>query len=503
MLFNTRQGRLNFHNIMASKRESENVPTGPMCKRPKQMLAHEIHEACISGDTEKVENLLKVSHEQCMKELNRKRTLHKVSRKGYLQILKHLLKNGAKMDIKNIRGLTPILVAARKGHAEIVEELLKNGAQTCVLPDFDTPLRHAALFGSISTVKILLKYDQGKNGQWSMINQGDFTSFETPLILAIANGHLEVVEELLKNGAITNDYTINKITPLLLASGNGDDKMVKMLLEHGANPNLKVKLGDIFDKSAYRVMNEEAKKIDFREKFKHFPLHSAAKENYVKVVKQLLTYGAKTEVYDYKNETPLYMAAKNGHHEVVIELIKHGAEVNGIVNTICDLSLLNRLSKYHPISQRYFQNCQRVPLNIAVLEGHLKVVQELLQNGANISIANHNRQTALHLACEKGYFEIVEVLLNHGADINVQDFEGKTPIHSLLISECCQMKIAKILRYLIENGNNINWNITSYGKTALDISIENGFDKISRLILRQVCPEPKISHSIYPLKLFL
>ena len=146
------------------------------------------------------------------------------------------------------------------------------------------------------------------------------------------------------------------------------------------------------------------KKIDFTEKFKHFPLHAAAKENYVKVVKQLLTYGAKTEVYDYKNETPLYMAAKNGHHEVVIELIKHGAEVNGIVNTICDLSLLNRLSKYHPIIQRYFQNCQRVPLNIAVLEGHLKVVQELLQNGANISIANHNRQTALHLACEKGYF---------------------------------------------------------------------------------------------------
>ena len=88
---------------MASKRKSENVPTGPMCKRPKQMLAHEIHEACISGDTEKVENLLKVSHEQCMKELNRKRTLHKVSRKGYLQILKHLLKNGAKMDIKNIQ----------------------------------------------------------------------------------------------------------------------------------------------------------------------------------------------------------------------------------------------------------------------------------------------------------------------------------------------------------------------------------------------------------------
>jgi ankyrin repeat protein len=67
-------------------------------------------------------------------------------------------------------------------------------------------------------------------------------------------------------------------------------------------------------------------------------------------------------------------------------------------------------------------------LHSAGLNGHIKVVQALLESGADIDIANDNGDTCLHLAALRGYKAIVKLLLDRGADINVLNNSGKTPL---------------------------------------------------------------------------
>lgn len=48
------------------------------------------------------------------------------------------------------------------------------------------------------------------------------------------------------------------------------------------------------------------------------------------------------------------------------------------------------------------------PLHLAVLEGSLKVVQCLVESGANLKAADKYGHTSLHLAAGKGYRKVEE-----------------------------------------------------------------------------------------------
>ena len=74
------------------------------------------------------------------------------------------------------------------------------------------------------------------------------------------------------------------------------------------------------------------------------------------------------------------------------------------------------------------------PLHFAASEGHMEVVQALLEKGANVDALSKALRTPLHMACTRGYTKIIEVLINHSANINAQDNDGNTPVH--ILSEC-------------------------------------------------------------------
>ncbi len=56
---------------------------------------------------------------------------------------------------------------------------------------------------------------------------------------------------------------------------------------------------------------------------------------------------------------------------------------------------------------------------IVKMEDRLKVINFLLDNGANIDIQATNEKTALHFACFNGYLEIIDLLLSRGADTTI------------------------------------------------------------------------------------
>ena len=71
---------------------------------------------------------------------------------------------------------------------------------------------------------------------WSIDYRNDFD--ETPLHLAVANNHVEVVREILQlSKSSVSEQDDYSRTPLHLASTYGHAEVVAELLKHGANPS--------------------------------------------------------------------------------------------------------------------------------------------------------------------------------------------------------------------------------------------------------------------------
>ncbi len=90
----------------------------------------------------------------------------------------------------------------------------------------------------------------------------------------------------------------------------------------------------------------------------------------------------------------------------------------------------------------------------------LPLLQAMVAHGADITAANHG-DTALHFAVCADRWRIVEWLLQHGADINAQDEGGYTPLIMAVSQEH-----TNIARLLLAHGADPNLQNT-HGWTAL------------------------------------
>jgi ankyrin repeat protein len=62
--------------------------------------------------------------------------------------------------------------------------------------------------------------------------------------------------------------------------------------------------------------------------------------------------------------------------------------------------------------------------------GHIKIVQLLLEKGADVNAQGKDSDTPLSWACDGSHIEIVQLLLEKGADINAQGEDSDTPLRS-------------------------------------------------------------------------
>jgi hypothetical protein len=67
------------------------------------------------------------------------------------------------------------------------------------------------------------------------------------------------------------------------------------------------------------------------------------------------------------------------------------------------------------------------PLNTAAMCGQTKVAAFLIEQGADVSVANNDGNTALHLASFFAYPDLVELLLKHGASVDVKNARHESP----------------------------------------------------------------------------
>ncbi len=73
-------------------------------------------------------------------------------------------------------------------------------------------------------------------------------------------------------------------------------------------------------------------------------------------------------------------------------------------------------------------NAGNTPLQIAALEGHVKIVKMLLETGCDINCKNIDMETPLIDAVENGHLEVVKLLLDAGLDPRQSNAKGEEPL---------------------------------------------------------------------------
>ena len=158
-------------------------------------------------------------------------------------------------------------------------------------------------------------------------------------------------------------------------------------------------------------------------------LHWAALLGRKKVAELLLDKGADVNSKDERGRAPLDLAIQRGDEEVVALLRQHGgketegATLDSEVDEIQDAARegdagkVRQLLKVDPsLVNVRDKDTNYAPLHLAVLGGHLKVMDLLLSKDAAVNAKDKNGRTPLALALRLGNQEVVDFLREHGGN---------------------------------------------------------------------------------------
>ncbi|NXK92343.1 TNI3K kinase, partial [Formicarius rufipectus] len=233
----------------------------------------------------------------------------------------------------------------------------------------------------------------------------------TALHVATIAGHHKAVEILLQHGAYVNVQDAVFFTPLHIAAYYGHEQVTHLLLKFGADVNASGEVGDR-------------------------PLHLAAAKGFLNITKLLMEEGSKADVNAQDNEdhVPLHFCSRFGHHEIVKFLLQSSFEVqphvvniygdtplhlacyNGkfeVVKEIIQLSGTESLTKENIFSETAFHSACTYGKNIELVKFLLD------QNVVSINHQGRDGHTGLHCACYHGHIRLVQFLLDNGADMNL------------------------------------------------------------------------------------
>ncbi|XP_059189093.1 dynein axonemal heavy chain 12 [Centropristis striata] len=202
-----------------------------------------------------------------------------------------------------------------------------------------------------------------------------------PLHEAAAHGNKKILEIIFSASppGAAQCRTLKGETPLFLAVVHGLRENATFLLQNGSSPDLQ---------------NDE----------QDSPLVAAILNDQYDLATLLLRYNGKVDQTGPLNRTALHESAFLGLENFVYLLLDSGADPNA-----CDIK-------------------KKTPLALAAQNGHLNVVEVLLQKGAHVWCESESG-TILFEAAASGNPDIISMLLDHGADPNQPLYSGHLPIH--------------------------------------------------------------------------
>lgn len=353
--------------------------------------------------------------------------LHNSIQKNRMECLKKMLELDININARNNRGYTLLTYALLYRNMKIAKQFIEKGAsvnEICLRKTGKTVLHKMITMNKPEAVRLLLQHG-------ALVNKCDESGI-APLHMAVIGNHKIIVSILLEFGANVNQLNNLEQSPLHLAIQMNLPEISKILINNGAN----VSMRDRADKTMLNVCasagNEEICKqilkqtsanLDTREKLLgRSPLHSACAMKSYPVAKLLLDYGANIKLLTKNRKSPINIATEAGGTDIV-KLLKEKSESLGK------------------------KEIRKSPLILAVDQGHLQIVQYIINSKGTVNSKDENGATPLHYVAKNGLLIFVKVFIENGADVNAKDKNLKTPLHEAFINGH-----VKIANYLVEAG---------------------------------------------------
>ncbi|KAI4158944.1 MAG: hypothetical protein LQ342_006977 [Letrouitia transgressa] len=196
-------------------------------------------------------------------------------------------------------------------------------------------------------------------------------SVNDPLVYAAcSSGSIPVFEVFLEHGMDVDKYLELGGSPLVSACYHGNVELARFLLDRGADPNCGYPLGD-YEALVWAIIGDRAS---------------------LEIVDLLLEKGTKI-----KETGSLIAAAEHGNLEALRLLVEHESKSGG-----CDLEEVEEYGEY---SSRKLDD-QGTALYKATANGHLQIVEFLLEKGADSKFKDRRGRSVLDIAVENGHEDI-------------------------------------------------------------------------------------------------
>jgi ankyrin repeat protein len=237
----------------------------------------------------------------------------------------------------------------------------------------------------------------------------EFGKKQTPLHLACRKGHTDIVKLLLKYHAVSNLQDEEGNTALHYAI-NMESADCLLSEEYKTNPNIPNRRGQT-------------------------PLHVAAAKGNVGIIDLLIRHGADQDILDDQGQTAFHFAAANGHSSVILILLRQNEtfpeKIKQDVPTVKEIS--DGPKNQSPTKKNDKKEThQEDDLTKNVSQEEVKKDEEEVIQKFEINQPDYKGNTALHLAAmapNERCSKVLQVLLENGADPNRTNWFGYTALH--------------------------------------------------------------------------